>query len=293
MNRFGFVIHPLDITYIYDHPYFSWTRYLPPKLIERIGSIYPPVFLGKIQGVKSMETNEKIEGFLYSLGATPEMILSQPVWFMNKQLEFVAKLANKRGAKILGLGAFTSVVDDAGLTLSKHVDIAITTGNSLTVAVVIETSKRGLLAAGKKPWGDLKVMIVGATGAIGSACARYLAPQVKSLCLVGRKESKLLELKKDVEQISSDMDVEISIVSDVFISEADLIITTTSSTKNHIIDIMQCQSGTVVCDVAKPSNVSREEAKSRPEVLVIESGEVVVPGELVINYDIGNTTGTV
>jgi len=167
MNKFGFVIHPLDITNIYSHPSFGWTQYFPPRLIESVASVYPPVFLGKIQGAKSVKTNEAIEGLLYSLGATPRKLLNQPIWITNQQLKYIARTAKRHGAKILGLGAFTSVVGDAGVTLSEQVDMAITTGNSLTVAITIETSKRALQRVGREPWKDTNVMIVGATGAIG------------------------------------------------------------------------------------------------------------------------------
>jgi len=43
----------------------------------------------------------------------------------------------------------------------------------------------------------------------------------------------------------------------------------------------------VICDVARPPDISPEEAALRPDVLVIESGEVLIPGEIDFGYDIG------
>jgi fatty aldehyde-generating acyl-ACP reductase len=40
------------------------------------------------------------------------------------------RLAEKLGAKILGLGAYTSVVGDAGLTVARVLDVPVTTGDS-------------------------------------------------------------------------------------------------------------------------------------------------------------------
>jgi predicted amino acid dehydrogenase len=49
----------------------------------------------------------------------------------------------------------------------------------------------------------------------------------------------------------------------------------------------------VICDVAQPPDISREEAALRPDVLVISSGEVILPGDPEIGYDIGLPPKTV
>ncbi len=53
-----------------------------------------------------------------------------------------AQVAQDTGAKIVGLGAMTSVVGDQGITVAKHVDIAVTTGNSYTVWTAVEGAKQ-------------------------------------------------------------------------------------------------------------------------------------------------------
>ena len=86
--------------------------------------------------------------------------------------------AAERGAQIVGLGAFTKVVGDAGVTVAQRAPIPVTTGNSLTIAATLETAK---LTASRMGWADLargKAMVVGATGAIGSVCSRLLAAAV-------------------------------------------------------------------------------------------------------------------
>jgi hypothetical protein len=47
----------------------------------------------------------------------------------------------------------------------------------------------------------------------------------------------------------------------------------------------------VVCDVARPHDLSPEEAAARPDVLVIDSGEVLIPGDIDFGYDIGLPPG--
>ena len=49
--------------------------------------------------------------------------------------------AAAQGAQIVGLGAFTKVVGDAGVTVARRASIPVTTGNSLTIAATLETAK--------------------------------------------------------------------------------------------------------------------------------------------------------
>jgi predicted amino acid dehydrogenase len=47
------------------------------------------------------------------------------------------------------------------------------------------------------------------------------------------------------------------------------------------------KSGAVVCDVARPRDVSVRVAKERKDVLVIEGGVVAVPGDVDFRFDFG------
>jgi hypothetical protein len=76
------------------------------------------------------------------------------------------------------------------------------------------------------------------------------------------------------------------------IGECDLVVTATSAFGQRVIDISRCKPGAVVCDVALPSDISRAEADLRPDVLVVEGGEVVIPGPAEFPYDIGLPPGT-
>ena len=59
--------------------------------------------------------------------------------------------------------------------------------------------------------------------------------------------------------------------------DADLILTVTSAT-DAVIQPEDLKPGCVVCDVARPRDVSVRVAKERDDVLVIEGGVVAVPG---------------
>jgi predicted amino acid dehydrogenase len=195
--------------------------------------------------------------------------------------------AARRGARIMGLGAFTKVVGDAGVTVAQRASIPVTTGNSLTIAATLETAK---LTAMRLGWPSLargKAMIVGATGAIGSVCSRLLAAAVKDVVLVSIEPPRLEALRRTILEETPDARVETDTSTATRVGECDLIVTATSAFGLRVLDVSQCKPGAVILDVALPPDISAEEAAVRPDVLVVESGEVLIPGPVDFSFDIG------
>jgi predicted amino acid dehydrogenase len=207
--------------------------------------------------------------------------------FTYDRLAKAVKIAERRGARIMGLGAFTSVVGDAGITVAHESDIAITSGNSLTVAATLEAAKQAVIKMGAMDLTKGKVMIIGATGSIGSVCSRLIAQAIFDVVLVSIEPERLIELKRTILEETPDARVTIATRPDELLSECDLIITATSAFGERIVDISQCKAGAVICDVARPADINAAEAALRPDVLVIESGEVLIPGDIDFGYDIG------
>jgi len=65
-----------------------------------------------------------------------------------------------------------------------------------------------------------------------------------------------------------------------------MVITVTSALE-AVIQPEALKPGAVVCDVARPRDVSKQVAQQRQDVLVIEGGVVAVPGEVNFNFDFG------
>ena len=287
INRFSFVIHPLNVGFIHRHPAFRFTKYLPDDLVETVSAYMPPMYVSRITGGKSPTTGQRIEGYLYTLGSTPRQMMKHDATFTYKQLNKVARMAERKGARILGLGAFTSVVGDAGITTAHEADIAITSGNSLTVAMTLEAAKKAVQLMGATDLTQGKVMIVGATGSIASVCSRLIAQAIKNVVLVSIEPEKLLELKRTIQRETPGAEVTIATKAGDLISDCDLVITATSAFGQRVIDLTKCKAGAVICDVARPPDINPAEAALRPDVLVIESGEVLIPGDIDFGYDIG------
>lgn len=293
LNRFAFVIHPLSVDFVHKHRLFRWTRFLPDLLVERVAAHLPPLYISRVLGISSPATGQKVEGLLLALGGTPRELMRRDPGFVYRRLIRASRMAERWGARIMGLGAFTSVVGDAGITVAQKADIAITSGNSLTVAATLETAKEAAVKMGH----DLSeahkatVMVIGATGSIGSVCSRLLAQAVPDIILVAPRPEKLIELKRTIEEETPPARVTLSTSADDYVGQADLIVTTTSAIGQRIIDVTKCKPGAVICDIARPPDVTEEEAALRPDVLIIESGEILLPGDPDYGYDIGLPPG--
>ena len=296
INRFSFVIHPLSQEQLKKEPTIELASRFAPKgfmdAVEKIIAYSPPMVYCKITGIRS-PSGVEAEGWLITVGGTPKQMLSHSPEFTYKRLLQAAKMSKRLGAQIMGLGAFTKVVGDAGKTVAKLADIPVTTGNSYSAsgalwAAADAVRRMGLITVDKGKKLKAKTMVVGATGAIGSVCCRLLAMAFTDVYMVDVRHSKLLALKESMLGDTPDVHVEISTRADKFLSDMDVIVTATSAGGGKsVIDIMKVKPGCVITDVARPLDLSPQDVAKRPDVLVIESGEILLPGDNVEMRDIG------
>lgn len=284
MHTFAFMIHPLEIQDIARK--FGPLGKLPPGLVERLFKYAPPLKVSRITGVASRHA--QAQGWFVACPITARLMLELPEEFVLNKIIQTGRLAQKLGAKILGLGAFTAVVGDAGITVDKNLDIAVTTGNSYTVATAVE----GTRAAARLMGHDLSrchAVVIGATGSIGRVCARILARDVRSMTLVARERTRLDQLAR---QIMYETGVAAGITSDIkkALNQAQIVIVVTSAV-DTIIGPEDLMPGAVVCDVSRPRNVSKQVVEKRDDVLVIEGGVVQVPGDVNFNFNFGFPPG--
>lgn len=189
MQKFAFVIHPIDVRRDMARKY-PIAIFAPESLIAAILPRIKPKIVSHITGVKSEQPNTETEGWFIVCPLTPKQLLTLPTEVVYKKLIECGKLAESMGAGIMGLGALTSVVGDGGITVRKSLNIAVTTGNSYTVATAVEGAIRGAELMGT-PMNEATVAIVGAAGSIGRTCALLLAPEAEKIVLVGRHIDRL------------------------------------------------------------------------------------------------------
>tara|TARA_A100001037_G_scaffold214960_1_gene192887 strand:+ start:1392 stop:2462 length:1071 start_codon:yes stop_codon:yes gene_type:complete len=275
--KFIFMVHPPEEKDLFRIPQLRFLKHLPKGIPERLVGGLGPFPLFKIKGIETTD-GKKAEGWVLGLLSTPKLMLQKKPEKTYKLLVKASKWGQKYGAKIMGLGAFTSVVGDAGVTVSERSPISVTTGNSLTVAATIQSVER-ILELAKKEISNEKIAIVGATGSIGKAVARLLAKKNAKLILISKTKKKLKmlagELGGSVVSFGTDSDL---------LKDSKLIIGATSSA-GKAIPVDKLNSGSVVIDIALPPDLSKEEAAKRIDCLVLESGEILLPGNPEFSYD--------
>lgn len=283
IRRFAFVIHPLSQNYIRNaFPIPKSTPKFVMDKVETLAAHMPPMVYCKMENIIS-PTGAEAEGWLISVGGTPKEMLSRSPEFTYRRLLHASKIAEKMGAQIMGLGAFTKVVGDAGVTVARRSSLPITTGNSYSASGALWAAadamrRMGLLTINKhNKKVAAKTMVIGASGSIGSVSARLLAMSFDEVYLAGRTLSKLDELKASILKETPDAKVFTTIDYNDLLADMDMIVTSTSGAGKEILDIMRVKPGCVITDVARPLDLPASDVAKRPDVLVIESGEIDLP----------------
>lgn len=282
MQKFAFVIHPLNAKRDIARKY-PFVRFLPESWVEFALRYKSPMLVSHITGVRSLAGAEA-EGWFVGCPLTPKQLASLPLEEVYGKIVRTVKIAENLGAKIIGLGAHTSVVGDGGITIAERSGIAVTTGNSFTIATGVDGSIRGAEMMGIDP-GEAQAAVIGAAGSIGKTCAQILARTCKSITLVDLSQERLDAL---VAELSPGSHAQLSACTDVEtgIRDADIVVAVSSAT-DAIIQPRHIKRGAVVCDIARPRDVSARVVQERDDVLVIDGGVVEVPGDVQFNFDFG------
>jgi len=287
VDTFAFIIHPIDPKRDVSRKFPFLGRVLNEKQIDFFSTFFPPVYISEIEGITSQATGKEIKGWLIACPYTPRRMLELPERTVYRKIIQTGRLAEKLGAQILGLGAFTSVVGDAGITIANALEVPVTTGDSYTVLMAVEAIRAAALEM-EIPLDTATAAVVGATGAIGQVCAELLANDVERLYLIGRRQEKLEELR-DRLRVRARGELIVSTKMEV-LKEAQLILTVTSAI-HEVIQPEHLQPGSVVCDVARPRDVSAMVAAVRDDILVIDGGMVDVPGPVNFHFNFGFPPG--
>lgn len=288
MERFAFIIHPLDMGHITRK--YRITKKIPERLVTGTLKYKRPWPISEITGIRS-HTGREAMGWLIVVPLLPHQILNLREKYVVKKIVKACKVASKLGAKIVGLGAFTAMVGRGGQAIAEEAEIAVTTGNTYTIATAVEGATKAASLMNIK-LDEACVVVVGATGSIGNVCAQIMAPKVDALYLVGRDERRLAEVAEKVRKEIPGGNGRVGYMTDVSqaVGKADIIISVTSAI-DFVIRPEDIKPGAVVCDVARPRDVAEIVAEMRDDVLVIDGGVVKVPGEVDFHYDIGLPRG--
>jgi len=164
-----------------------------------------------------------------------------------------AACAIQAGAKIVSLGGFSSILIEGNFDqLPERRDTVFTTGNTLTVAFVVQGIQKMCAMEGR----DLQrstLLIVGATGDVGSGCARCLGPLVRRVQLNARNVERLRRLAAELR--ADGVEVEIAADFQPFSAETEVVICAASLASPSLL-LGRIAPDAIVCDAGYPKNLS-------------------------------------
>jgi fatty aldehyde-generating acyl-ACP reductase len=164
-----------------------------------------------------------------------------------------AAYAVKEDAKIVSLGGFSSILIEGNSNLLQDKqDSVFTTGNTLTVSLIVQGIEAMCAKQGRR-LRDSTLLIVGATGDVGSGCARCLGPLVKRIVLNARAIHRLRSLANELSD--GCMHVEVTTDLQQLSVQADIVICVASLESSSLL--LGCLGpNAILCDAGYPKNLS-------------------------------------
>jgi len=183
----GHMISSNDIGLL-DESLLKLTETERENLAERLTD---PILIARVPLLSS--SGESLNFQVYTLPLTSRAIVSalrngESAKIVERVNAAVAQFAES-GAQVVGLGGLLSVITRNGLAVRNGFDqLQITTGNTYTVALVVEAVLAAMRERNIDP-ATAKVGIVGAGGNIGATLVQLLSEYFPCLHLVGRNAS--------------------------------------------------------------------------------------------------------
>lgn len=232
------------------------------------------------------KNNKKVSGWIIFIANSTDQLLESGKLRKKKILQ-AARLAERLGAKIIGMAGLIASFAQGGNWLSEQIpNVGFTTGHAYTIANIMQIAD-DIIKKLNLNLKNLTVAIIGAGGSIGYGCAKLVAERhPKHLFLIDISSpvtvEKIKVAQKSIMEINANIELTVSTQLKDMI-KADLIIIATNSPYS-IIKSEYLKSGAIVIDDSFPKNISRGIVKKRNDVIFLEGGIVQLPYSVDINF---------
>lgn len=193
-GKFAFLIHPLDLKNYceFDESLYVFNQDELAELTDRWSDMVEPFVTAKVR-IRAA-SGKTAYGEFIAVPRTTEQLINMPKETVLGELKAAIELARERGAKLVGLGAYTSVVSMGGLYLRKE-GVPLTTGNSYTVVAGVEAVLDALQRLEVAP-AEAVVAVVGATGSIGKGTSVLISESTARMILLGNPKNHESSIKR-------------------------------------------------------------------------------------------------
>lgn len=224
---------------------------LPDDEIMEIFQWIPPRAICNVEAVSA--TGAKARGLYIDCFIPPDHLDSEYVHDNIGRVRAAAACAIKAGARIVSLGGFSSILIEGNFNQLPGTSHTIfTTGNTLTVAFIVQGIRKMCAMEGREIRRST-LLIIGATGDVGSGCARCLAPLVKRIVLSARNAKRLQALAAELE--ADGTEVEIATGIEQFASAVDIVICA-ASLASPSLRLGRVAPKAIICDAGYPKNLN-------------------------------------
>jgi predicted amino acid dehydrogenase len=315
-NRFAYVVHllgPGDMRR-FDPSLERFTDVQVEQFRKSMAGFLKPFPLDKL--VVHRPDGSFAEGELIVLPHVPAELLAKLGTPAVDLVQSAVDLGIARGARVVGLGGFSSIISYGGNALEERPGVTVTSGNSLTTWAALRSVELACAEEGRN-LAQSTIAVVGANGAIGHALSKLFAERAGELILVGNPRNpeaslrKLQRVAKDCRRhvarlaaagrefspgslaaelavLPDDADLEsrITLTTDIdqHLPRAQIIVT---ATKEVLPFIKSChlRERALVCDVSRPFNVAPEVIRRRKDVRLVGGGGLIkAPDSSVLGY---------
>lgn len=193
-GRFAFLIHPIDLKNYceFDRSLSVLNEEELSELALRWNDMVDPMVIARTHFIS--KAGAEVYGEFIAVPRTAQEMMTLPKKQILAELREAIQLAAEKGAGIVGLGAYTSVISAGGLYL-KDDGIPLTTGNSYTVVAAIDAVASAMERLQIQPQYAVAA-VVGAAGSIGKGAAVLLSEEVSRLVLIGNPSNRGVSLQK-------------------------------------------------------------------------------------------------
>jgi len=223
---------------------------LPDDEIMEIFPWIPPRAVCNVEATST--TGAKARGLYIDCFIAPDRLDCEYLHDNIGRVRAAASRAINAGARIVSLGGFSSILIEGNFDrLPGATDTVFTTGNTLTVAFIVQGIKK-MCTLEERELCRSTLLIVGATGDVGSGCARCLAPFVKSVILCARNAKRLQTLAPELE--AGGTEVQVTTRLDHVPFTADIVICA-ASLPSPLIRLRCVTRQAIICDAGYPKNL--------------------------------------
>jgi fatty aldehyde-generating acyl-ACP reductase len=238
--------------------------WIPPRAVCRVG-------VKSIGHAKAYGPYIEVHGLYIDSFIPPDRLDAACVQENLTRVRAAAAYAIKAGARIVSLGGFSSILLEGRFDqLPPRDQTVFTTGNTLTVAFIVRGIETMCALQGR----DLRqstLLVVGATGDVGSGCVRCLAGKVKRVQLYARNGERLRRLAAELE--SEGVEVEIGTDLEQFSAKADLVVCAASLPSSSLL-LRNIAPDALVCDAGYPKNLSPDAETSSATIFFGGLGQI-------------------